>query len=77
MTDNEGESDGQRMIALRQWATMLSDVDVRMLLESGVPEEFLVGGVLDVDGLAELGWRVLGGIAPPDQTESLAADHDD
>ena len=70
MSDVDSASDGERMVLLRQWATSLSDIDVRMLIESGVPPRFVVGGVLDVDGLAGIGWRVLGGIAPPDPLES-------
>ena len=64
--DDEGRTLDQRMELLRDWSKTLTAIDIEGLLEFGVPPRLLAGGVLDVDGLVEFGWSVLGGIAPPD-----------
>jgi hypothetical protein len=44
----------------------LAPVDIRMLLEAGVPPECINGRKLDVLALGRLGWRVTrGSVSPP------------
>lgn len=52
---------------IQPWRS-LAPADVRLLLETGVPKEAISDdGVLDIDALVRLGWRVTDTeLVPPD-----------